>query len=119
MVYVDKSSYIQRPKVSECTGTTGNKRERHRDERECHLMAKFLRAIVILLFLTPPYKLYSQKINVGTNLAYWATTTPNFSAEWVVSDHYTLSATFGYNSWDFSSSSDKNQSCITGLFLPR
>lgn len=118
MVYMDKSSYKQRPTVSECTGATGNKRERHRDERECHLMAKFLRTIVILLFFTSPYKLYSQSFNVGTNLAYWATTTPNFSAEWVVSDHYTLSATFGYNSWDFSNSSEKNPKLHHWLVSP-
>ena len=58
--------------------------------------------LIVLFFL--PLGVLAQEMNIGTNLLYWATTTPNLKAEWKMSQHYTLSVTAGVNNWDFRDS---------------
>ena len=60
----------------------------------------------------------AQHMNVGTNLLYWATTTPNARAEWLLKGHYTLSATFGYNAFNFKDDSGANPKLHHWLVYP-
>ena len=43
----------------------------------------------------------AQQAGIKTNLLYWATATPNVGLEWSLAPRYTLSATFGYNAFNF------------------
>lgn len=45
---------------------------------------------------------------IKTNLLYWATTTPNVGLEWRLAPRYTLSATVGYNAFNFPNHTDAN-----------
>lgn len=69
-----------------------------------------IRILVFALFAAflacTPLKVSAQHTNIGTNLLYWGTTTPNVSAEFKLSKHYTLSGTFGYNAFNFHDNAD-------------
>lgn len=62
--------------------------------------------VMVLSLLFVPCHAMAQKASLSTNLLYWATTTPNITASWRLSNHYTLSATVGYNDFDFESCFD-------------
>lgn len=59
---------------------------------------KYLCLLFLLFFSFP---VCAQKVSVRTNLLYWATATPNASLEWKLASRYTLSATVGYNAFNF------------------
>lgn len=50
----------------------------------------------------------AQQAGIKTNLLYWATTTPNIGLEWRLAPRYTLSATVGYNAFNFPNRTDAN-----------
>ena len=62
------------------------------------------RALRFLLLLFFPLAGFAQNTGLKTNFLYWATTTPNGGVEWRLSPRYTLSASVGYNAFDFPSS---------------
>ncbi len=66
-------------------------------ERTLSLIATF---IVFVVF----FEAKAQHLGLKTNLLYWATTTPNCGIELKVSDHYTWSASIGYNAFNFPNS---------------
>ncbi len=51
-----------------------------------------------------PCTVQAQRTGISTNLAYWATTTPNISIEHQVAPRLTLAASLGYNAFNFSNS---------------
>ena len=64
----------------------------------------------------------AQQAGIKTNLLYWATTTPNIGLEWRLAPRYTLSATVGYNAFNFPNRTDANgvaPSCTTGSSCPK
>lgn len=62
----------------------------------------FLMLCFLLLSAALPHRLNAQQLGIKTNLLYWVTSTPNVGLEWRLAPHYTLSATFGYNAFNFS-----------------
>lgn len=60
----------------------------------------------------------AQRINVGTNLLYWATTTPNVHVEWLLGGQYTLSATLAYNAFNYHDSTGSNPKLHHTLVYP-
>lgn len=63
---------------------------------------KFLILLLPLLLIGGLVCIHAQRIGVKTNLLYWATSTPNVGMEWRVASRYTLSATVGYNAFNFA-----------------
>lgn len=61
---------------------------------------------VCLLWAFGLSRTYSQQVGIRTNLLYWATTTPNVGLEWRLAPRYTLSATVGYNAFNFPNRTD-------------
>lgn len=57
------------------------------------------------MFLLPGF-LSAQKVNIRTNLLYWATSTPNVGVEWRLSPKYSFSVSGGYNAFDFRNRTD-------------
>ena len=72
-----------------------------------------LRVVFALLFVVfGSGAAFSQQLGVKTNLLYWATTTPNVGLEVRVSPRYTLSASFGYNAFNFPNRSSAGSSAV-------
>lgn len=59
------------------------------------------RLIVLVAMFLLPLLTRAQRLNVSTNLLYWATTTPNISIEGRLARHYTLSLSLGYNPFNY------------------
>lgn len=51
----------------------------------------------------------AQSRGIKTNLLYWFTATPNMGIEQKLSEHYTLSASLGYNAFNFRNSSSPEE----------
>ncbi len=64
--------------------------------------------VFCLCFLCTALSSRAQQAGIKTNLLYWATTTPNIGLEWRLAPHYTLSATVGYNAFNFPNRTDTN-----------
>ena len=58
--------------------------------------------IVILIFIFCSNQARSQEVAIKTNLAYWATTTPNLGMEFALGKKSTLEISGGFNSFEFS-----------------
>ena len=65
--------------------------------------------VVGLLLLLTPASLSAQTVALKTDLAYWATTTPNASLEVGLSPRFTLDLLAAYNPWTFSN--DRKMRC--------
>ena len=59
---------------------------------------RMLLLLVSALFITPAS---AQDWRLKTNLAYWATTTPNIGVEKRLSDHWSLDLSTGWNPFTF------------------
>lgn len=60
-----------------------------------------MKAVLCVLFFSPVLYVQAQHTGIKTNMLYWMTATPNFGLEWSAASHYTLSAVFGYNAFNF------------------
>ncbi len=64
-----------------------------------------LKCVMILCLLLMPFlwqETKAQDVAVKTNLAYWATTTPNVGVEITLAPKWTIDLSGGYNPWTFS-----------------
>lgn len=61
-------------------------------------------SLLILCFCLSGIVSHAQQVGIKTNTLYWTATTPNLGLEWRLAPRYTLSATFGYNAFNFPSS---------------
>jgi len=57
--------------------------------------------LFLFLLLLPFEFLQAQKVGEKTNLLYWATASPNFGLEVAIHKKWSVSASVGYNPWDF------------------
>ncbi len=58
--------------------------------------------VVILIFIFCNQQARSQEVAIKTNLAYWATTTPNLGMEFALGKKSTLEISGGFNPFEFS-----------------
>lgn len=58
--------------------------------------------VVILIFIFYGQQARSQEVTIKTNLAYWATTTPNLGMEFALGKKSTLEISGGFNPFEFS-----------------
>ena len=58
--------------------------------------------VVILIFIFYGQQARSQEVTIKTNLAYWATTTPNLGMEFALGKKSTLEISGGLNPFEFS-----------------
>lgn len=58
-------------------------------------------ALVLLVSVCWGGAVRGQQTGIRTNLLYWATATPNAGVEFRLAPRFTLSATFGYNAFNF------------------
>ncbi len=63
---------------------------------------KCIKTICFLLMAFSWQEMKAQDVAVKTNLAYWATTTPNLGIEIALAPKWTLDVSGGYNPWTFS-----------------
>lgn len=84
----------------------------------CFDILKCLRCRLLLLLFLPVSTVpaLSQQVAVKTNLLYWMTTTPNVGAEWRLYPHYSLSATVGYNAFNFGQHKNANGIALNPKF---
>ncbi len=61
-----------------------------------------IRAFCFLLMALLWQEAKTQEVAVKTNLAYWATTTPNLGVEIALAPKWTVDVAGGYNPWTFS-----------------
>lgn len=74
---------------------------RARHARNTYILCKAAKCLPLLFILFFSIQVCAQKVSVRTNLLYWASSTPNVSLEWRLAPRYTLSATVGYNAFNF------------------
>lgn len=58
--------------------------------------------VVILIFIFCNQQVRGQEVAIKTNLAYWATTTPNLGMEFALGKKSTLEISGGFNPFEFS-----------------
>lgn len=68
----------------------------------CHFKFKGLKLFFLLAACTSSFLLHAQEVAIKTNLAYWATTTPNLQLELALTDRTTLELGGGINVFSFS-----------------
>ncbi len=62
-------------------------------------MKKAFTFTLLLLLVSTTGQLTAQKVGIKTNVAYWATTTPNIGLEFALGKKLTLDLSGGYNFW--------------------
>lgn len=78
-------------------------------------MKRYLIIVLISLFALEGVS-HAQKFGLKTNVAYWATTTPNIGMEFAMGDRWTFELAGGYNPWTLDA--DKNMKAKHFLVTP-
>lgn len=71
-----------------------------------NLKIPFVAVLLLLCGIAFPFRVAAQQVGIKTNLFYWATATPNVGLEFRLAPRYTLSATVGYNAFNFANSTN-------------